>query len=127
MDDQARADIKAAAAAAAAIAAKREIDGAIAELAASPLDVPAAGRMREVLGSPKLRKARRALTRAPQQGRTELTVVDGGTGEEPGEGEQAEEAEPRTVGELFAGIGRGSSRLAAELVDGVWPAPGGAA
>lgn len=67
-DDKARA-------ASAAVAAKRQIDGAIAELAASPGHVPAANRMRSVLSSTQLRKARRALAQLPTVRPGELTVV----------------------------------------------------
>lgn len=48
-------------AAAAVFGARRRIDSAIAELAASPLDVAAGDRMRKILASPDLRRARRAL------------------------------------------------------------------
>ncbi|MGL5823586.1 MAG: hypothetical protein ACRCYU_01810 [Nocardioides sp.] len=63
------------AAAATVRAAKREVDGAIADLAASPLDEAAAGRMREVLASSKLRRARRVLARIQVPRRPHLSVV----------------------------------------------------
>jgi hypothetical protein len=66
------------AAAAAVHAARREVDGAIAALAASPLDEAAADRVREVLASSKLRRARRALTRIQRPRRSHLSVVTGG-------------------------------------------------
>jgi hypothetical protein len=74
MDDHEQVIARDVAAAAAVHAARREVDGAIAALAASPLDEAAADRMREVLGSSRLRKARRALTRI-QPRRPHLSVV----------------------------------------------------
>lgn len=57
------------AAAADVFAARKEIDAAIADLAASPLDEAAADQMRKVLAGPRLRRARKALTTnlAPKQ------------------------------------------------------------
>jgi hypothetical protein len=82
-------DDKAARAASAAVAAKRQIDGAIAELAASPGHVPTANRMRSVLAGAQLRRARRALTQLPPVRAGELTVVP--PVDEDQETEQAEE------------------------------------
>lgn len=81
MDEHEQATARDVAAAAAVHAAKREVDGAIAALAASPLDVTAADRMREVLASSKLRKARRALGRIQTPRRAYLSVVAGPTAE----------------------------------------------
>lgn len=80
MDDdvtQAGRDLEAAAA---VHAARRRIDSAIADLAARPLDEAAADRMRSILASPDLRRARRALRRLALQQRElgkrpHLTVV----------------------------------------------------
>ena len=84
MDDHEQATARDVAAAAAVHAAKREVDGAIAALAASPLDVTAADRMREVLSSSKLRTARRALGRIQTPRRTHLSVVSGPNTDRPG-------------------------------------------
>lgn len=66
------------AAAATVHAALREIDNAIADLAASPLSEDAADRMRAVLASPRLREARRTVLRmtSAHRGRG-IVVVDG--------------------------------------------------
>lgn len=60
-------------------AAMRQIDAAIADLAASPLDEPAAERMRQVLQGPQLAKARevvREFSPRPRSGRrSHLSVV----------------------------------------------------
>lgn len=67
-------------------AAMREIDAAIADLAASPLDEPAAERMRQVLQGPQLARARevvrdfspRPVSRSGR--RSHLSVVPGAPG-----------------------------------------------
>ncbi|WP_203338617.1 hypothetical protein [Nocardioides limicola] len=85
MDDNEQATARDLAAAAEVHAAKRQIDGAIADLASSPLDEAAADRMREVLASSKLRSARRALIRLQKPRRTHLSVVSELDADEPEE------------------------------------------
>lgn len=94
------------AAAAEVHAARRKIDGAIADLAASPLDEAAANRMREVLGSAGLRKARTAFLRlahpAPAS-RPRLSVVT----DDSRRPEDPDDAEERVTGlgaELAGGV-----------------------
>jgi hypothetical protein len=91
MDDDEQEVARDVAAAAAVHAAKREVDGAIAELAASPLDEAAADRMREVLASSKLRKARRVLSRLQRPRLSGLSVV---TDLEVGREESRADADP---------------------------------
>jgi hypothetical protein len=92
MDDDVQADLTAAAA---VHAARRRIDSAIADLAASPFDPTAADRMRAILASPELRKARSALRRLSLQQqrlaqRPHLTVVtDSPPADEPAPEEPA--------------------------------------
>ena len=78
MDQDEQAAARDVAAAATVHAALREIDNAIADLAASPLSEDAADRMRAVLASPRLRQARRTVLRmtSAQRGRG-IAVVDG--------------------------------------------------
>lgn len=64
-------------AAAAVHAAKREVDNAIAALAARPLDENTADQMRQVLNSPKIRRARRLLVRLRTAPKSHLSVVQG--------------------------------------------------
>lgn len=61
-------------------AAKRRVDAAIADLAASPLDEKAADQMSEILASPELVKARRALARLTEVEPNRLRVVPDGGG-----------------------------------------------
>jgi len=58
--------------------ARREIDIAIGELAARPLDEKAADRMREILTSPRMSNARQVMIRLARRqsiGRRRLSVV----------------------------------------------------
>lgn len=81
-------------------AAKREVDSAIAALASRPLDENTADKMREVLNSPKIRKARRLLVRLQGAPKSHLSVIPGRsadteTGSEGSESALGKEPEER--------------------------------
>ncbi len=81
MDQDEQAAAREVAAAATVHAALREIDNAIADLAASPLSEDAADRMRAVLASPRLRQARRTVLRMTSAQRSRgIAVVDARSG-----------------------------------------------
>lgn len=92
MDDDDQAAARDIAGAAEIFAARRAISRAVADLAASPLDVAAVDQMREALDSPKVKQALRTVARLRRPRPPHLSVVSDAAS--PAEDDQPRPAPP---------------------------------